>query len=130
MKVLSNLDLVTQSSRITSIVDAPTIPTDAVFGTIFKVTLAGNRTLANPTNSVDGQIFTWLISQDSTGGRLLTFGNKFVNTSSVKLETSPNAVNVIQAIYTSTDDKFIITNFNPIFSSTSSDTKPYSWFLS
>ena len=129
MKVLSNLDLVTQSSRVAGIIDGPIMSTNAAFGSIFKVTLAGNRTLANPINSVDGQIFTWLISQDSTGGRLLTFGDKFVNTSSVELVTSPGAINVIQAIYTLTEDRFVITNFNPIFSSTPSDTKPYSWFL-
>ena len=55
-----------------------TISTDAGLGNRFRVTLGGNRTLANPTNAVDGQQMVWEIIQDATGSRTITLGTKFV----------------------------------------------------
>jgi len=40
-------------------------------------TLAGNRTLANPTNLVAGQSGVIIINQDGTGSRTLAYGNAF-----------------------------------------------------
>lgn len=53
------------------LVDAPVINTDASLGKLFRVTLGGNRTLAKPSNLVDGQMLMYEVKQDPTGNRLL-----------------------------------------------------------
>lgn len=56
-----------------ALTDGATINTDASQGSIFRVTLAGNRTMAAPTNAVDGQEITYELVQDATGGRTITW---------------------------------------------------------
>lgn len=41
------------------------------------VTLAGNRTLANPSNMVDGGTYQLRVKQDATGGRTLAYGSAY-----------------------------------------------------
>jgi hypothetical protein len=41
------------------------------------VTLAGNRTLANPTNLQAGGTYTLIVTQDGTGSRTLAFGTAY-----------------------------------------------------
>lgn len=48
------------------------------------VTLGGNRTLSNPTNMAAGQFYFLLVTQDSTGGRTLAFGNNYKFPSNIK----------------------------------------------
>ncbi len=60
-----------------SLADAATITPDLGEGFNFAVTLAGNRTLANPTNASSGQSGGIIVAQDATGGRTLAFGNKW-----------------------------------------------------
>lgn len=60
-----------------ALTDGATINTNASLSNHFRVTLGGNRTLANPTNLQDGQIITYKIKQDGTGGRTLAFGSMF-----------------------------------------------------
>ena len=50
-----------------TLTDAATIATDASTGTWFRVTLAGNRTLGNPTNPTDGQMVVWELIQEHVG---------------------------------------------------------------
>lgn len=64
-----------QSGGILPLTDAGTIALDMEDANFFSVTLAGNRTLANPTNLVPGQSGSVFISQDSTGGRTLAFAS-------------------------------------------------------
>ena len=52
-----------------ALTDAATIATDATASSLFRVTLAGNRTLGNPTGAFDGQRIMWEIKQDAIGGR-------------------------------------------------------------
>lgn len=62
----------------------------------FDVTLAGNRTLANPSNVVVGQSGTIRVVQDATGSRTLAYGNlwKFPG-GAPTLSTTANAIDVI-----------------------------------
>lgn len=60
-----------------SLTDAANISTDAQFSNVFLVTLAGNRTLDNPTNLVAGQVIVWNIRQDATGSRTMAYGALF-----------------------------------------------------
>lgn len=85
--------------------DATTITTDASLSNHFRVTLGGNRTLANPTNPVDAQRVTWEITQDGTGSRTLTLGSAFVfgtDITSVTLSTGPGKTDYLGAIYNAT----------------------------
>ena len=61
----------------TTLTDASTISWNASTQQVCKVTLAGNRTLAAPTNPVNGQFISLLVIQDGTGSRTLTFNAVF-----------------------------------------------------
>lgn len=54
--------------------DGATIAPDFNTGINFVVTLAGNRTLANPVNAKPGQSGVIRVIQDATGGRALAYG--------------------------------------------------------
>ena len=56
-----------------SLTDGATINWNAETQDVCKVTLAGNRTLAAPTNGTTGQFISILVQQDSTGSRTLTW---------------------------------------------------------
>jgi hypothetical protein len=74
-----------------SLTDAATITPDLATGRHFAVTLGGNRTIANPTNVGHG-LYSFLVAQDATGGRTLTWGSKFrFNQSAPTLSSSANA---------------------------------------
>jgi len=64
-----------QRGTITALTDDVTITPDFAASNNFSVTLAGNRTLANPTNIVAGQSGSVFITQDGTGSRTLAFGS-------------------------------------------------------
>lgn len=94
--------------------DGATISTDASLGIHFRVTLGGNRTLANPTGATDGQRITWEIIQDGTGSRILSYGSKFafgIDVTSPVLSTTAGARDFVTAIYNSVTDKFYVTGF-------------------
>ena len=94
--------------------DGPTISTDASLGTHFRVTLGGNRTLANPTGASDGQRITWEIIQDETGSRILSYGSMFtfgLDVTSPVLSTTAGLRDFITAIYNSTTEKLYVSGF-------------------
>lgn len=95
--------------------DGATISTDASLGIHFRVTLGGNRTLANPTGATDGQRITWEIIQDGTGSRTLSYDTKFTfgtDVTSPVLSTTAAKRDFIGAIYNSTADKFYVVAFS------------------
>ena len=82
---------------ITTLVDNTTITPDFSSNNYFTITLGGNRTLANATNTIPGQSGIIYVIQDATGGRSLSFGlaYKFVDNSAPTLTTTANAVDAI-----------------------------------
>ena len=56
-----------------ALTDATTVTWNAATQPVAKVTLAGNRTFALPTNPVAGQFISILLIQDGTGGRTITW---------------------------------------------------------
>lgn len=94
-----------------ALTDATSIATDASLSNNFTVTIAGNRTLANPTNLVAGHVYNWIITQDATGSRTLAYGNlfKWPGGATPILSTGANAVDLISAIY---DGTRLVANFN------------------
>ena len=63
--------------EIATLTDAATITPDFGANQNFTVTLAGNRTLANPSNMVVGQTGSIFLVQDATGSRTLSFGSSY-----------------------------------------------------
>ena len=59
-------------------------------------TLAGNRTLENPTNAVAGQTGQMYVIQDGTGSRTLAFGSnyKFPTGTAITISTSTSSVDL------------------------------------
>jgi hypothetical protein len=62
---------------VVPVADAAIIAVDAALGNDFRVTIAGNRTVANPTGAVDGQRITFQVTQGGTGGCTLTWSSQF-----------------------------------------------------
>lgn len=62
-----------------------------------RVTLGGNRTLANPTNQVAGGTYILRVIQDGTGSRTLGYGSayKWANGIAPTLSTAANAVDLL-----------------------------------
>lgn len=103
-------------NRVTvGLTDQATITTDCSLGNKFRVTLAGNRTLANPTNMTDGQSCIWEFIQDGTGSRTITLGSKFAFGTDlagpVVLTTGAGKHDFLGAIYNSTSDKWYVLAF-------------------
>jgi len=66
------------TKRVIALTDGATISTNADNGDIFTVTIAGNRTMNNPTGTTtDGQQIMYKITQDSNGSRTITWGAAF-----------------------------------------------------
>lgn len=79
------------------------------------VTLAGNRTLANPSNMVAGTMAKWdiVVTQDGTGNRTLAYGSAYLKVGgTVTLSTAAGAVDTLHflsdgtTIYVTIDKAF------------------------
>ena len=92
-----------QRGEVTALTDASSIATNLALSNNFSVTLAGNRTLANPTNTVAGQSGSIFITQDGTGSRTLAFGTnfKFVAGTAPTLSTAAASVDRIDYVVAS-----------------------------
>ena len=62
-------------SHITTLTDAASVAVDFNDANMFMVTLAGNRTLAAPSNATTGQTGSIYVIQDGTGSRTLSYNN-------------------------------------------------------
>ena len=87
-------------ATISALTDGSTITADLDTSQNFSVTLAGNRTLANPNNIDAGQTGSIFVTQDGTGSRTLAFGNKwaFAGGTAPTLTTTAAAVDRIDYI--------------------------------
>jgi flagellar basal body rod protein FlgF len=91
-------------ANIVSLTDATNIAYDMDDGNNAAVTLAGNRTLDNPTNITVGQSGSIFITQDGTGSRTLAYGDAydFAGGTAPTLSTGANAVDRIDYIVRTT----------------------------
>jgi len=89
-----------QRGTITALTDGATITPDLAASNNFSVTLAGSRTLANPTNIVAGQSGSVFITQDGTGSRTLAFGSywDFAGGTAPTLSTAASSVDRIDYV--------------------------------
>lgn len=61
-----------------TLTEAANIAVDGAVNDVFKITLTGNRNMSNPTNLVPGKLYTFQITQDASGNRNLTWGDKYI----------------------------------------------------
>jgi hypothetical protein len=108
----------TQSGRYLStpdvLTDAATIAVDALLGNDFTVTLGGNRTLGNPTNSANGQKILFAIRQDGAGNRTLALGSDYrlgTDIPSITLSTAAGKTDYLGVRYNGTDAKWDVLAF-------------------
>lgn len=89
-----------QRGTITTLTDGATITPDFSASNNFTVTLAGNRTLANPSNLTAGQSGSIFILQDSSGSRTLSFGSywDFASGSAPTLTTDASGIDRVDYI--------------------------------
>jgi hypothetical protein len=89
-----------QRGTITALTDAATITPDFALSNNFSVTLAGIRTMANPTNLVAGQSGSIFITQDGSGSRTLIWGSywDFATGVAPTLSTTAGAVDRVDYI--------------------------------
>lgn len=95
--------------KVVALSDGATILIDASLANNFRVTLGGNRTLGNPLNLIDGQVFNVRILQDGTGGRTLAYGSmyKFPGGTAPVLSTAANALDFMSCQYDAADSTLI-----------------------
>lgn len=97
-----------------TLTDAATILVDATKGNQFRVVLGGNRILANPTGALDGQLMTYELIQDGTGGRTLTLDTNYkfgTDLTSITLSTTPGASDFLGTQYKASTGKFRVLSF-------------------
>jgi len=80
-----------------TLTDAVTIAVDLNTGIDFTVTLAGSRTLGNPTNVIVGKRGRIRIKQDATGSRTMAYSSnyEFAGGTAPTLSTTANADDVL-----------------------------------
>jgi hypothetical protein len=87
-----------------TLTDGATITWDVGSSPVAKVTLADNRTLSAPTNSVAGQFISLAVIQDATGSRTLTWNSAYEFTGDVAptLTTTANKADIFVFKYNGT----------------------------
>lgn len=60
-----------------TLTDGATVTINCLLGNVYQLTLGGNRTLAVPTDPIDGQTISLYLIQDGTGSRLVTWNAVF-----------------------------------------------------
>lgn len=91
------------------LVDAATIDVPAWAGSSFRVTIAGDRTLATPTGATDGQRILIAVTQGAGGSHTLTLSGDYTLGSDVTdatLSTAEGAVDYLGVIYRAAADSF------------------------
>jgi hypothetical protein len=93
-----------QRGAISTLTDGATITPDFALANNFSVTLAGNRTLANPSNLTAGQSGSIFIVQDATGSRTLAYGTQydFIGGTAPTLTTTASAIDRIDYVVRTT----------------------------
>lgn len=101
-------------TTVKTLVDGATPALDASLGSVFRLAAAGNRTIAVPSNAVDGQRI--LIEHFASGGaRTLALntgagGFRFGSTFASLSATSSGKTDYIEAVYNGTDSFWDVIN--------------------
>ena len=87
----------TQNFNATTLVDGASISWDAGANQVTSVTITDNRTMAAPTNLVDGAVYLLMIIQDGTGSRTMSWNAvfKFTGGTAPTLTTTASAKDIL-----------------------------------
>jgi hypothetical protein len=90
-------DVVNSAMAVVTLTDAATVAWDMSTGIDFQVTLGGNRTLGDPTNTIVGRRGRIKVIQDGTGSRTLTksSNHKTAGGAAISLTTTASAIDYI-----------------------------------
>jgi Domain of unknown function (DUF4082) len=95
---------------VVSLADAPTIEVDASAGNDFRLTIAGNRMLATPTNPTDGQKITFQVTQGSPGSFTLSWDTGYEFAAALPqptLSTTAGLTDLLGFIYNGDKEKWL-----------------------
>ena len=100
-----------QAGTPVALTDASSVAVDLSLANNFTLTLAGNRTLAAPTNVTAGQSGVIVVTQDGTGSRTLAYNSiyKFAGGTAPTLTTTASAVDVL-AYYVESSTRITVTS--------------------
>ena len=107
----------TQSVHIfpETIIYGATMAVDAALSNKKKITLAGNGTISNPTNSVDGAILVFILRQDGTGSRVPVWDTNYRfrgDLATVTLSTGAGIIDRVGFEYVEADVKWDCISLN------------------
>jgi hypothetical protein len=95
-------------NRPVVLTDAATIATDASKGNLFTVTLGASRTMGAPTNPVDGQQLTYVITQGGAGSFTVTWDAAFsFGTVTPTLQTAAGSSDSFSFVYLASASKWV-----------------------
>ena len=106
---------------VVNLTDAATIAVDASLGNDFRVTIAGNRAMGNPTNPTDGQKIIFQVTQGSGGSFTLTWGSNYEFSAGLPqptLSTTAGDTDLLCFIYNATKGKWLLAAFLAGFTTT------------
>ena len=91
---------------LANLVDTASILVNMAGGQNFQLTLTGNHTLSNPTGATLGQAGMILVTQDSTGGRLLGYDSAYKSEGGISpvLSTATGATDALNYFVRTTSD--------------------------
>ena len=96
-----------------------TIAVDASQGNDFRVTIAGNRTLGNPANPMDGQKIVFQVTQGTGGGFTLSYGSGYEFSTGLPqptLSTTAGKTDLLAFVYNADKGKWLLAAFVAGFS--------------
>ena len=102
---------------VVALTDGASIAVNAALGNDFRVTLGGNRTIAAPSNPVDGQVIRFQLTQDATGSRTITWtstagGFDFGTPGAPTLTTTAAKTDMVRFAYNATIGKWLYDGSN------------------
>ena len=112
---------------VVELTDAAQIAINASLGNDFRVTLQGNRTLANPTNPTDGQKIVVQVTQGSGGPYTLSFGTAYgfaAALPSPELSTAAGSTDLLAFIYNAGMEEWLLVAYVTGFSATAATPTP------
>jgi hypothetical protein len=104
--------------KVEALTDASTVAVNAALGCDFRLTMTSGvgstRQLGTPSNPVDGQRISFMVTQDSSGSQLLTYTTAYefgTSLPSPTLSTAANATDILGFIYNASKSKWLFVAF-------------------